>query len=173
MLTLRGVICLYQGEEIGMTDHPAIPEPPHDRFGRDPFRTPMQWSPGPDGGFTSGVPWLPLNDTADTNVASQIDDPRSMLALYRRLIGLRRTSAALRHGRLTVHTKQPNGIVAYERLTDRERILVLGNMGDKPSPISSVTGRGRILAATTKRSRAVQIEQLSLAPLEGLVLRMD
>ena len=174
LLTLRGVICLYQGEEIGMTDLPNPPQPPLDRWGRDAFRTPMQWTAGPGGGFTSGVPWLPLNDPDQTNVAAQRPDPRSMLSLYRRLIALRHGSVALRHGQLTLHPRQAPDVVAYERNAPGERIVVVANMGNRPSTIRSVTGRGRILAGTGQRFDGdVNLGRLELAALEGLVVRAE
>jgi alpha-glucosidase len=172
MLTLRGMICLYQGEEIGMTDHPQPPQPPLDRWGRDAFRTPMQWSAGPNGGFTPGVPWLPLNDPDRINVEDQVNDPQSMLSLHRRLIDLRRKSQALRHGSLSLHARQESGVIAYERLADRERILVVANMSEKVKPVRIVTGRGRVLVSTSGRSGHVQVERMDLQGLEGLVLRM-
>ena len=79
LFTLRGTPTLYYGDELGMPDVPIPPErvqDPWQEAGRDPARTPMQWSE--DGGFTSGEPWLPEGDPA-INVAQQRDDPRSML----------------------------------------------------------------------------------------------
>ena len=108
LMTLRGTPTIYQGEEIGMVDTPIPPDLVQDPFernvpgfglGRDPVRTPMPWSAAPNGGFTEGTPWLPLNADADRlNVSNQADDPRSMLSLYRALIRLRRESEALSIG---------------------------------------------------------------------------
>ncbi len=92
LLTLRGTPTLYQGDEPGMRDV-AIPPPlmqdpweknlPGRSLGRDPERTPMQWDATPNAGFTTGGPWLPVaEDYATVNVATQRDDPRSMLSLY-------------------------------------------------------------------------------------------
>ena len=174
LLTLRGVVCLYQGEEIGMTDHPSLPQPFQDRFGRDPWRTPMQWEPRPNGGFTTGQPWLPLNDPERTNVADERHDPSSVLALYRSLISLRRQSAALRHGGLRVPPGVPPGVVAYEREATRERLLILANMGDRPTaPAALRGGRARIVGATGARSGTVDLDHLALDPLEGLIVRLE
>ena len=93
LLSMRGTICLYAGEEIGMVDGPESPTPLHDRFGRDRQRTPMQWDASPAGGFTDGEPWLPLVDPALRNVADQSRGPASLLNHYRRLLALRRGSA--------------------------------------------------------------------------------
>ncbi len=70
LLTLRGTPFLYYGEEIGMSDgkipRAELQDPVGKRYwpfhpGRDPERTPMQWSAEPNAGFTSGSPWLRLN----------------------------------------------------------------------------------------------------------------
>ena len=109
LLTLRGTPTLYNGDELGLTDVP-IPEAevqdpfeknqPGKGLGRDPERTPMPWQgDAPHAGFTTGTPWLRLGaDVATRNVASQAEDAGSMLALYKRLLTLRREHAALHSG---------------------------------------------------------------------------
>jgi alpha-glucosidase len=89
LLTLPGTAFVYQGDELGMPDGPGA-DPPVDRAGRDGARHPMQWDAGPNGGFTTGRPWLPAIDPEKRNVAGQRDDPGSVLSLYRDLIALRR-----------------------------------------------------------------------------------
>src|SRR5678809_1416797 len=73
LLTLRGTPTMYYGDEIGMHDVPIPPDRVQDPFeknvpglglGRDPARTPMQWTPGEATGFTTGSPWLPIADDA-------------------------------------------------------------------------------------------------------------
>jgi alpha-glucosidase len=88
-LTLPGTAFVYQGDEIGMANGPGA-DPPFDRAGRDPMRHPMQWDASSTGGFTSGVPWLPLVDPAETNVEAQRADPDSLVHHYRGLIGRRK-----------------------------------------------------------------------------------
>jgi alpha-glucosidase len=90
LFTLRGTPTLYYGDELGLPDVAIPPErvqDPWEEAGRDPARTPMQWSAG--GGFTTGEPWLPYGDLA-LNVEAQREDPGSMLNLHRALIALRR-----------------------------------------------------------------------------------
>jgi len=99
-LTLRGTPTMYYGDEIGMHDvaipFPRVQDPfeknvPGLGLGRDPARTPMQWSDGMAAGFTTGAPWLPIaDDFSMNNVAVLRDDVRSILTLYHRLIELRR-----------------------------------------------------------------------------------
>ena len=107
LLTLRGTPFLYYGEEIGMrnVDIPvdAMQDPLartlSPQMCRDGERTPMQWQPGPGAGFTRGSPWLPLGVDAETrNVSRQMEDPASLLHLYRDAIALRRRNPVLHRG---------------------------------------------------------------------------
>src|SRR4029450_659157 len=98
LLTLPGTPILYQGEELGLVDVPIPAEQALDPIarlvpgrGRDPERTPMPWDAGPGAGFTTGRPWLPVGEAnLPRHVATQRDDPGSMLNLHRRLLRLRR-----------------------------------------------------------------------------------
>jgi alpha-glucosidase len=136
LLTLRGTPTIYYGDELGMSDVPIPPDRAQDPWerrvpglGRDPVRTPIRWTD--DGGFTDGAPWLPIGDAP--SVAEQERDPGSMLALYRRLLALRRAEDALAAGDwecLRAH----DGVLAYLRggrflvalnLTGEERVLPL------------------------------------------------
>jgi alpha-glucosidase len=109
LLTLPGAAFVYQGDEIGLADGPGA-NPPIDRAGRDPHRHPMQWDPGPKGGFTDGEPWLAANDPRERNVAAQLGDPDSLLELYRRLIAFRRRLGSA----FRLLDAEP-GVLAYER----------------------------------------------------------
>ena len=174
LLSLRGTICLYAGEEIGMVDGPDPATPLHDRFGRDRQRTPMQWDGSPSGGFTSGRSWLPLVDPATRNVADQSGDPASLLSLYRQLIALRRRSRALRHGALQLLADLPQDVLAWTRASEDERLVLVANMGDSAQAVdlSRLAGDGVVLAATNGRNGSLALADLRLEPLEGLLLRL-
>jgi alpha-glucosidase len=90
LLTLPGPAFLYQGDEIGLGDGPGG-ERVYDRAGRDRYRHPMQWDSSPNGGFTTGDPWLPPVEHETINAEVQRDDPASMLSLVRALVTFRRT----------------------------------------------------------------------------------
>jgi alpha-glucosidase len=109
LLTLPGPAFLYQGDEIGLADGPGG-ERVYDRAGRDRYRHPMQWDDTPSGGFTTGEPWLPPVDPAETNVEAQRDDPQSTLSLVRDLLTQRRL---LGEG-LELLEADP-GVLAYRR----------------------------------------------------------
>src|SRR5262249_41683332 len=108
LLTLRGTPTMYYGDEIGMEDVTIPAEQVQDPFennvpglglGRDPERTPMQWSGDKHAGFTRGTPWLPIaDDYQATNTTVERARTTSILTLYHRLIELRRAEPALSIG---------------------------------------------------------------------------
>lgn len=179
LLTLRGVPVLYAGDEIGMEDaDPALlPDPPFDRAGRDGCRTPMQWDTSPGGGFSAGVPWLPLVDPATRSVADQSTDPASLLSLYRRLIHVRRASAALERGSHRSFFGVAAGVMAWLREADGDRVLCVLNLSDAPRRCTLPLARlgaaaGEVLVATSDRAGEIELSRLALEPLEGIALRL-
>jgi alpha-glucosidase len=154
LLTLPGTAFVYQGDEIGQTEGPGG-HPPLDRFGRDRARHPMQWEPGRLGSFTTGEPWLPVVDPQERNVADQVNDAHSLLALYRDLIELRP-----RLGRGLRFLDAAAGVLAYERGDH----LVALNLSDRPA-LAPPSG-GLVLDCQATRGGAPPTE---LAPGGGFV----
>jgi alpha-glucosidase len=175
LLTLRGTPFIYYGDEIGMTDRPFGSEELRDpvglRFhpvaGRDPERTPMQWSAGPNAGFTppDAVPWLPVGDNDTRNVEDQRNDPASVLNLTRDLVALRKANPDLVSGDYR-RIRGPDGVWGYAR---GERFVVLLNFSDDTVTVDPITGR---IEMTTTREREGQAVggKLSLGPWEGAVV---
>lgn len=124
LLTAPGVPFIYYGEEIGMTGV----KPDED------IRLPMQWNgTGPGVGFTTGQPWrAPAEDNAQTNVAAQDDDPDSLLNLYRFLVHLRSSHAALRTGQTIIIHPGSQRIYSILRYDETEAFLVLINAHPTP-----------------------------------------
>ena len=179
LLTLRGTPTIYQGEEIGMTDVPIPTEKVQDPWernvpglglGRDPERTPMQWAPSPNAGFTTGEPWLPLaSDYAARNVAAQAADPRSMLSLYRALLALRRAEPALSVGRY-IPVSADAAVLAYERRHEDARLLVALNLSAGEQPLDRAY-EGTLLLSTSLDRPAGQDVPPTLRSNEGVVIR--
>jgi alpha-glucosidase len=153
LLTLPGIACIYQGDEIGMIDGAGGPVV-FDRSGRDAVRHPMQWTP--DGGFTAGTPWLPMIDPDICNVADQTGIRDSMLETYRRLIGLRRQITG--PVEVLFHDKHR---LAFRR----DSTIVELNLSDEPVEkitrdgvdiFRSGSGSGRVLDG---RSAAIMVER--------------
>ncbi|UJA21395.1 alpha-amylase [Thermoleophilia bacterium SCSIO 60948] len=162
LLTLPGPAFIYQGDEIGMADGPGG-DPPVDRHGRDAQRHPMQWEPGPKGGFTAGEPWLPLTDPAERNVADQSVDPHSELNLYRGLIRLRHALAGTGYEPIDAGPEA----VAHRR---GEYAVVL-NLGE--SALSAPVTGEVVVAVGSLRARAPQslASGAELPPGSGVVVR--
>jgi oligo-1,6-glucosidase/alpha-glucosidase len=180
LLTLRGTPTLYQGDEIGIgkVDIPPdrIRDPQHIRqptldIGRDRSRTPMPWDSSPNAGFTTGDPWLPINpDWPTRNVAAQDGDPASMLALYRLLLAIRRSTPALFIGDYVSAVADEN-VLAYERRHEGDRLLIVLNMSSMPRRLilPSGTRQASLLASTLPCRR----EGDMLDGNEGLILRIE
>ncbi|MBX3711596.1 MAG: alpha-glucosidase [Lysobacter sp.] len=106
--SLRGSVCLYQGEELGLEEADIPFESLRDPYGiafwptfkgRDGCRTPMPWNDGRNAGFSDGTPWLPVPDAHRVrNVAAQDADPHSVLNATRAFLRWRRTQPALVSG---------------------------------------------------------------------------
>ncbi|MDE1922052.1 MAG: alpha-glucosidase [Gammaproteobacteria bacterium] len=127
LLTTRATALMYYGEELGMRTTPPkrredVKDPigitgwPKEK-GRDGERTPMQWTPGPQAGFsTNPHTWLPVPANHVTiNVASESRDPESQLHWFKRLIALRREEPALRDGGITMLDAGDDQVLAYLR----------------------------------------------------------
>jgi alpha-glucosidase len=186
LLTLRGTLTLYYGDEIGMEDVPVPPEMARDPeaklgpgYGRDPVRTPMRWDTSPNAGFCpKGVePWLPVGgDVERVNVEAQRDDPGSMLSLTRRLISLRRTTPALRSGSYEPAAGAPEGCLAFSRRLKEQEVFVALNFGDGeaevPLPGAAEDHPWRVLLSTGGEDReGREIRRAArLSGHEGLLL---
>ncbi|ABD54866.1 alpha-glucosidase [Jannaschia sp. CCS1] len=150
MMCLRGSLCLYQGEELGLheADVPfeALQDPYGIEFwpefkGRDGCRTPMVWEPSnQNGGFSSAQPWLPVSHEHLTqSVAAQEADPGSLLHHYRRAIGFRHAHNALLKG---AHADvQATGDVLHFTRTDGDETLFIAiNLSGEPAAIDAPAG---------------------------------
>jgi alpha-glucosidase len=177
LLTLRGTPTIYYGDEIGMRDvrvPPKLVQDPYERnvpgigVGRDPERTPMQWSPEKYAGFTTGEPWLPVGeDHGEVNVENYRRNPRSMLALHRRLLALRRAEPALALGSYAP-VEAADYLLAYAREKDSRRFLIALNLGSQPQTLGAA---GRVVLSTfLDREDEPFGETLDLRGDEGVIV---
>jgi alpha-glucosidase len=183
LLTLRGTPFLYYGEELGMRDVFIPPEricdPVGKRFpavGRDPERTPMQWSSEARAGFTTAAnSWLPIGPDFDSvNVSRQLHDPHSHLSFYRRLIWYRKDAAALTDGTYRPLNGPPDTFV-YLREHSTQRLLVALNFASEPRRLAlSDLPDGRLEISTDPQRGASDVnpQHLELAPVEGVMIAL-
>jgi alpha-glucosidase len=189
LLTLRGTPTVYYGDEIGIglvEIPPAQVRDPRELrepglgLGRDPVRTPMPWDATPNAGFTTGTPWLALNDDwRERNVEQQAQAPGSMLALHRRLLALRRSCPALAIGDIVFLDGFLDGlpdtardILAYERHSGEQRLLIALNFGNRPQELAlpAWARHARVLLSTVAGAPSAADARIVLRPDEGLIL---
>ena len=142
-LSLKGTPCLYQGDELALTEADVPFELLQDPYGitfwpefkgRDGCRTPIPWtSEKPNAGFTTGKPWLPVAEPHIAVAASvQESDPESALNFARRLIAWRRNTPQLTRGDI-VFFDAPEPVLALRRdLAGRPGVVAVFNLGAKP-----------------------------------------
>lgn len=151
---MRGTPYVYQGEELGMTNagftrldqYRDVESLNHFRIlrdkglseesvynilkihSRDNSRTPMQWDATPNGGFTTGEPWLSVNpNTARINAAAQTGDPDSIFSYYQALIRLRKEYDVFALGDFAPLTPEHPSVLAYRRRWNGETLLCVNN----------------------------------------------
>src|SRR4051794_4759698 len=149
------------------------------RHGRDKARTPMQWSAAPNAGFSpAGVTtWLPVNpDHAEgVNVAEQRDDPGSLLAFYRRLIGVRRRHEPLVSGDCVLLDTGPGDVLAFVRSVEGASCLVVLNMGPRDEVVQLDVPDGELRPLLSTRGRPPAHDArgaFSLEPFEVCVAEL-
>jgi alpha-glucosidase len=155
-LTVRGTPFLYAGEELGLTDATVPADRVVDPDGRDGCRAPIPWTT--DGDASSGhgwptTPWLPFPDNArEAAVATQADDPTSMLHLYRRLLVLRRSHPALHAGSMRL-APLDGDVLVFERHADDASVLVAINLADDARPLpAALHGADLLLSSAPMRT---------------------
>ena len=139
--SLRGSVCIYQGEELGLPEaglpFEALRDPYGIAFwpnfkGRDGCRTPMPWRDTPDGGFTTGTPWLPIPpEHLPLAVSRQESDPGSPLNAFRRFLRWRSRQPPLAQGDIRF-LEMPEPLLAFTRTLDSQSILAAFNLSERP-----------------------------------------
>ena len=191
LFTLRGTPFIYEGEELGMTNvawdsidayddissHGQYALALEDGFSkeealgfvhfnsRDNARTPMQWTAERHAGFTSGTPWLPVNENYRTlNAAAEEKDADSVLHFYRHLAKLRETIPALLDGVYEELLEENEQIYAFSRTLGKTRIKTAVNFSTKDAALPADFLHGTRLAGSYADAPTT-----SLRPLEAVI----
>ena len=141
LFSLRGSICSYQGEELGLTEAPIEFDQLQDPFGitfwpmfkgRDGCRTPMPWTKDAEqAGFSKVTPWLPIPLAhAEKAVDTQETDPESILNSYRHFLAWRKQQPILISGDIRF-VNANESILAFERHFEEKKMLVLFNLSNQ------------------------------------------
>ena len=196
LMSLRGTPFLYQGQELGMSnvawdninDYDDLSshvqfdmaleegfsesealEGVH-RSSRDNARTPMQWNDKENAGFTTGEPWLKVNDNYhEINVEKEENDPSSALNYYRQLKQLRDKHQALIDGKFRSFEDDNNDVYIYERYNKDETIRVLVNFKDYEVNIDPIYEENTkvLICSCPQHDKGI------LKPWEALILQVD
>ena len=147
LLSMPGSPIIYYGDEIGMGDNIFLGD-------RNGVRTPMQWSPDRNAGFSRADPQRlylppimdPVYGYQAVNVEAQSRDPSSLLAWMRRMLAVRKSSQAFGRGRLCFLNPGNRKILAYLREHGDETILCVANLGRSAQPVELdlANYRGRV-----------------------------
>lgn len=196
LMTLRGTPVIYQGDEIGMAnprfdniaefrdiavlnawrladeaDRPALLKRMN-QTGRDTGRTPVQWTAKANAGFSDRQPWIKVaDDYGAWNVEGQEGDPSSVLEHFRVLGRLRRTEEALQAGQLSFRSDVPNNVLAYERSSANQRLLLFLNWSAEPAAVSSERPTNAPLLCS-HGALQWQGDELTLRPYEAVIVEM-
>jgi maltose alpha-D-glucosyltransferase/alpha-amylase len=136
LLSMPGSPIIYYGDEIGMGDNIYLGD-------RNGVRTPMQWSPDRNAGFSRADPqrlYLPpimdaIYGYEAVNVEAQHREPASLLNWMRRMLAVRATSKAFGRGKLTFLKPGNRKVLAYLREYGDEAILCVANLGRSAQPV--------------------------------------
>lgn len=181
---LRGIPFIYQGQEIGMqnarwnsvdefddistkdqyrmareaglSDAEALAV--CSTMSRDNARTPMQWKDAPQAGFTSGTPWLKVNDNYPViNAEKEEGQPDSVLHYYRKLIALRKSGEyreLFTYGKFEPAYENADHVMAYYRILQGRRVLVAANFGTDTIELDWEVPAKKVLLSNKKRTNA-------------------
>lgn len=155
---MQGTPYIYQGEEIGMTNRPITDISEADDIetinmyqqrlnegyskqailasinakGRDNARTPMQWNDELNAGFTTGKPWLAVNQNYQViNIAAELANENSIFYTYQKLIKLRKSNPILSQGNFKPIEDTKTEVFAYYRQLENTKWLVVCNFSDQ------------------------------------------
>jgi alpha-glucosidase len=174
LLSLKGSVCLYQGEELGLPqadiNFEELTDPPGIRFwpeykGRDGCRTPMPWEEGEaPNGFSTGKPWLPVKQPHSVlNVASQEADPNSLLAYYRQLLSWRKAHDALVDGDISFF-KTAEPVLAYRRSAEAGNVVCVFNLSPNVLTVTLDGLAEGVALEPVSQAASIKRNRLTLGP---------
>tara|TARA_R110002126_G_scaffold54423_1_gene147370 strand:- start:121 stop:1020 length:900 start_codon:yes stop_codon:yes gene_type:complete len=200
ILTMRGTPFYYNGDELGMVNirfdsiedyqdvdtrnkYIGLKNKNGDLKGflegqkqtsRENGRTPFQWDSTKNAGFTSGTPWLKVNQNFKTvNAEEQEKDPKSVLNYFRKLVQIRKEIPALVYGKYTLLDENNPAIYAYTREFNSEKILVLLNFTNKNAVYNINFKLGKHKVILDNYEDCEKVKNNSLRPYEAMIIHLD
>jgi oligo-1,6-glucosidase len=202
LLSMKGTPYYYYGDEIGMTnayfdkiedyrDIETIAEYEKVKIAggdlqefienqktggaRDNGRTPMQWDSSENANFTSGNPWLPVNENhKDINVISENNNPNSILNHFKKMVKLRKEHEILIYGDYELLAAENPDIYAFTRTLNNAKVLVLLNFTNHDSSIE-LTEIGTINEALINNYSNVEVSKnnIQLKPYQAIIFKLN
>ncbi len=201
---MQGTPYVFQGEEIGMTNvkydslkdyndveiHGAYQEKvlenkvlSEEEFmvgvyqnGRDNARTPIQWNEKEHGGFTTGTPWLKVNQNyLEVNVEADKASEKSVFNYYKNLISIRKSDAysdLIVYGDYEAIDLSHQSLFAYKRINDEREILVVVNFSEEELNYS-FDGNIKEVLASNYNKEYDSLSDLVLLPYESLIVELN
>ena len=200
---LRGIPFLYQGQELGMTntrfesigdmddvsshgeyaacldlglsEAKALAACAH--YSRDNARTPVQWTGGPNAGFTIGTPWIRVNPNyTHINAEEQQARPDSVLNWYKKLLALRKDpqwEEALVWGDCEPVLEEEEGLMAYRRTGGGKTLLVVCNLSELPRSLALPGIIRQVLLNNQEGGPQPGFDRFAAQPWQAVVLEME
>jgi oligo-1,6-glucosidase len=198
LLTMRATPIFYYGDELGMTNirferiedykdietvnmYKYVKSQGGDleRFlkdaqitGRDNGRTPFQWNGSPNAGFTTGKPWLKINDNYKLiNADAQNKDERSILQYFRQLVLLRKHKPVLIYGTYELLDADHPQVYTYTRTLDEEKLLIVLNFSKEEVlyTLPFVLDTGTEPLVNNMLSFRLENDMVTLSPYQALI----
>lgn len=198
LLSMRGTPYLYYGDELGMTNIYFDSIEQYDdistinsykktlseggdgdtflkhasKFSRDNGRTPMQWDASDKGGFTSGTPWLPVNENTKTiNVVAQNEDSNSILNHFRAMTALRTSNPILIYGDYEL-LDTDDQIYAYLRSYEGQKVLVVLNYSKENSTLDLSNFKWSDTLINNYEDLQINDGEAVLKPYQAFILKL-
>jgi alpha-glucosidase len=180
LLTLPGMSFVYNGEEIGMVNGHVPDDLVQDPAaasgaGRDPERTPLQWSDGKNAGFSKAKStWLPIaKGYEERNIKTEDKDPNSFLTLYKKLAKLRNNSDAMRWGSFKIIKTGHSDVLCFKRAMGKTSHIVVVNFSEKLAvaklPKNLQIGNFEISSDLETKHKNTEGNKVQLLPNEAAV----
>jgi len=182
IMCMRGSVCLYQGEELGLTEVDVAFDDLQDPYGiefwpefkgRDGCRTPMVWDRvKAHGGFSEVKPWLPVDSAhLEKAVSVQDADPESLLNHYRRAIAFRQANPIFAHGEQSP-TRVDGPVLHFERTEGDSRVFCAFNLSEDEAQVALPKGSWRQLGETIGTA-TLSGDSVTLAPWQTAIAVRD
>lgn len=200
IMTMRGTAFYYNGDEIGMTnakfnsiDDYRDVDTRNKYFGlkqkggdlaaflegqkqtsRENGRTPFQWDLTQNAGFTTGNPWLKMNQNFTTiNAEVQENDQNSVLNYFRKIVKLRKNNPVLVYGKYTLLDNENTKVFAFTREFESKKILILLNFSADNATVNTGIDTNKYSILCSNYIHSDSINKTILRPYEALIIEIN